>query len=348
MYETENSRLGYSHAPVPLAAGLVLRRRVSDRRVRALPRRSRAPRLHVRGADRVSPAVGIHRHALRALQLVPVRLERHPRLSRVAADAPPAALPRAQSGRQPRDLSFARARRAHGDHRLRDVQRLRWLARRVARGRGQCDAGRRSRAYRRRHREQLDAWGKSRAFHDQRTQTRRAAGRHSLRRRVAARRGARVLGRLSAGAGPWQPASRAPRRTPNAVTITGIEPDRKWRQRMRVLVVEDDALLGDAVQAGLIQAGFAVDWVRDGVAATHALQTDTYAAVVLDLGLPRLSGLDVLRRLRERDDPVPVLILTARDTVDDRVQGLDAGADDYLIKPFDMGELGARLRALIR
>lgn len=117
---------------------------------------------------------------------------------------------------------------------------------------------------------------------------------------------------------------------------------------MRVLVVEDDALLGDAVQAGLVQAGFAVDWVRDGVAATHALQTDTYAAVVLDLGLPRLSGLDVLRRLRERDDPVPVLILTARDTVDDRVQGLDAGADDYLIKQFDMGELGARLRALIR
>lgn len=117
---------------------------------------------------------------------------------------------------------------------------------------------------------------------------------------------------------------------------------------MRILVVEDDPLLGDALQAGLKQAGQAVDWVRDGVAALHALDTEPYAAVVLDLGLPRLSGLDVLRRLRGQANPIPVLILTARDTVEDRIQGLDTGADDYLIKPFDMGELNARLRALVR
>jgi two-component system OmpR family response regulator/two-component system response regulator QseB len=122
---------------------------------------------------------------------------------------------------------------------------------------------------------------------------------------------------------------------------------------MRVLVVEDDALLGDAIQAGLKQSGYAVDWMKDGVSAEQALATELYAAVVLDLGLPRLSGLEVLRRLRSRNDQinskrVPVLILTAMDTVDDRIKGLDAGADDYLVKPFDMGELAARLRALIR
>lgn len=117
---------------------------------------------------------------------------------------------------------------------------------------------------------------------------------------------------------------------------------------MRILVVEDDALLGDAIQAGLKQSGDAVDWVRDGIQADHALLTETYAAVVLDLGLPRLSGLEVLQRLRHRQSTLPVLILTARDTVEDRIQGLDTGADDYLVKPFDMGELSARLRALIR
>jgi len=117
---------------------------------------------------------------------------------------------------------------------------------------------------------------------------------------------------------------------------------------MRVLVVEDDALLGDAIQAGLKQAGYAVDWMKDGASADQALTTEPYAAVVLDLGLPRLSGLDVLRRLRSRNLPIPVLILTAMDTVEDRIKGLDAGADDYLVKPFDMGELAARLRALIR
>ena len=117
---------------------------------------------------------------------------------------------------------------------------------------------------------------------------------------------------------------------------------------MRVLVIEDDALLGDALQAGLRQSGYAVDWVKDGISADHALTTEPYAAVVLDLGLPRLSGLEVLRRLRSRKVAIPVLILTAMDTVDDRIKGLDAGADDYLAKPFDIGELAARLRALIR
>lgn len=122
---------------------------------------------------------------------------------------------------------------------------------------------------------------------------------------------------------------------------------------MRILVIEDDVLLGDAIQAGLKQSGYAVDWMKDGVSADHALSTEPYAAVVLDLGLPRMSGLEVLRRLRSRNAPennkqIPVLILTAMDTVDDRIKGLDAGADDYLVKPFDMGELAARLRALVR
>jgi two-component system OmpR family response regulator/two-component system response regulator QseB len=117
---------------------------------------------------------------------------------------------------------------------------------------------------------------------------------------------------------------------------------------MRILLVEDDALLGDAVQAGLKQAGHAVDWVYDGIAAETALAAEDYAAVVLDLGLPRKGGLDVLRGLRAKKRAMPVLILTARDTVDDRITGLDTGADDYLVKPFDLGELNARLRALLR
>lgn len=117
---------------------------------------------------------------------------------------------------------------------------------------------------------------------------------------------------------------------------------------MRILVIEDDALLGDAIQAGLRQAGYAVDWMKDGVSADQALATEAYAAAVLDLGLPRMSGLEVLRRLRNRQRTIPVLILTALDTVEDRIKGLDAGADDYLAKPFDMGELSARVRALIR
>ena len=117
---------------------------------------------------------------------------------------------------------------------------------------------------------------------------------------------------------------------------------------MRILVVEDDPLLGDGIQAGLAQAGFSVDWVKDGVAADVAVKTASYAAVVLDLGLPRLAGLELLRRMRAGGNRTPVLILTARDSVEDRIKGLDSGADDYVLKPFDLHELAARLRALIR
>lgn len=117
---------------------------------------------------------------------------------------------------------------------------------------------------------------------------------------------------------------------------------------MRVLLVEDDALLGDGVRAGLKQAGFAVDWTQDGQAAKLALETEEYALMVLDLGLPKLSGIDVLKWLRGANLALPVLVLTARDTVADRVIGLNAGADDYLIKPFDLDELIARLNALLR
>jgi len=117
---------------------------------------------------------------------------------------------------------------------------------------------------------------------------------------------------------------------------------------VRLLLVEDDLLLGDGIQAGLGQAGFAVDWVRDGVAGELALKTEPYAAVILDLGLPRLTGLELLGRLRAAGNQAPVLILTARDAIADRVKGLDSGADDYLVKPFDLHELAARLRALIR
>lgn len=117
---------------------------------------------------------------------------------------------------------------------------------------------------------------------------------------------------------------------------------------MRILVVEDDPLLGDALQSGLKQRGFDADWVRDGVAAELALATEAYSTIVLDLGLPRLDGLAVLERQRAKGSRVPVLVLTARDAVDDRVRGLDSGADDYVVKPVDLDELGARLRALVR
>jgi DNA-binding response OmpR family regulator len=117
---------------------------------------------------------------------------------------------------------------------------------------------------------------------------------------------------------------------------------------MRILIVEDDPLLGDGLRAGLKQAGFSADWVSDGIAAHHAIEMDPFAAIVLDLGLPKLAGLELLKRLRAVKNKVPVLILTARDSVADRINGLDAGADDYLVKPCDLGELAARLRALIR
>jgi two-component system response regulator QseB len=117
---------------------------------------------------------------------------------------------------------------------------------------------------------------------------------------------------------------------------------------MRLLLIEDDALLGDGVKVGLMQANYAVDWVTDGEAGEHALQVETYDALILDLSLPKKDGLKILQALRARGDKLPVLILTARDTVNDKVMGLDAGADDYLVKPFDLDELTARLRALLR
>ena len=117
---------------------------------------------------------------------------------------------------------------------------------------------------------------------------------------------------------------------------------------MRVLLVEDDSMIGESVKKGLRQDGFAVDWVEDGEAAEAALASHTYDLMVLDLGLPRKSGLDVLRSLRSGGHDLPVLIATARDEVPSRVEGLDAGADDYLIKPFDLDELAARIRAILR
>lgn len=117
---------------------------------------------------------------------------------------------------------------------------------------------------------------------------------------------------------------------------------------MRALLVEDDALLGDGIRAGLKLADFAVDWVRDGDTARRALLDQPYDICVLDLGLPKRDGLSLLKELRARGSKLPVLILTARDTSEDKVAGLDAGADDYLTKPFDLPELQARLRALVR
>jgi DNA-binding response OmpR family regulator len=117
---------------------------------------------------------------------------------------------------------------------------------------------------------------------------------------------------------------------------------------MRILLAEDDDLLGAGLRAGLTQQGFQVDWVRDGVAALRELRIGEYQAVVLDLGLPRMDGMDVLREARAQKLAVPVLVLTARDGLPQRVEGLDAGADDYLVKPVDLLELAARLRALVR
>ena len=117
---------------------------------------------------------------------------------------------------------------------------------------------------------------------------------------------------------------------------------------MRLLLVEDDTMIGQAVQALLRTDGYAVDWVQDGAQADTALLAHTYDLVLLDLGLPKVDGLQVLRQLRARKITTPVLITTARDAVRDRIAGLDAGADDYVIKPYDMDELLARIRALTR
>jgi two-component system response regulator QseB len=117
---------------------------------------------------------------------------------------------------------------------------------------------------------------------------------------------------------------------------------------VRLLLVEDDAMIGAAAQEGLRREGHAVDWVRDGAQASAALANGVYEAMLLDLGLPRRDGLTVLRELRAKRSDLPVIVITARDAVADRVAGLDAGADDYLVKPFDLDELGARLRAVAR
>lgn len=117
---------------------------------------------------------------------------------------------------------------------------------------------------------------------------------------------------------------------------------------MRVLVVEDDAMIGEAVCHALKDASYAVDWVCDGSAALTAVSTQSYAIVLLDLGLPKMDGIEVLRHMRGRENPVPVLVITARDGLEDRIKGLDAGADDYVLKPFEMGELLARMRAVVR
>lgn len=117
---------------------------------------------------------------------------------------------------------------------------------------------------------------------------------------------------------------------------------------MRILLAEDDAMLGDGLRAGLRQLGFQVDWVRDGIAAERELAGGDYTAAVLDLGLPLKDGIEVLRSLRARKNTTPILVLTARDAVPDRIVGLDCGADDYVVKPVDLHELGARLRSLVR
>ncbi|MGV8844252.1 MAG: response regulator transcription factor [Pseudomonas sp.] len=117
---------------------------------------------------------------------------------------------------------------------------------------------------------------------------------------------------------------------------------------MRILLVEDDKALGEGIRTALKPEGYTVDWVQDGSSALHALTQESFDLAVLDLGLPRMDGLQVLKRLRAAANPVPVLVLTARDSTADRIAGLDAGADDYLTKPFDVAELKARLRALLR
>lgn len=117
---------------------------------------------------------------------------------------------------------------------------------------------------------------------------------------------------------------------------------------MRLLLIEDDAMIGDSVRKALRQEGFTVDWLKDGKSAELALDEHVHDLMLLDLGLPKKDGIEVLQTLRRKGNPIPVLVLTARDAVPDRVAGLDAGADDYLVKPFDLDELSARIRALLR
>ena len=117
---------------------------------------------------------------------------------------------------------------------------------------------------------------------------------------------------------------------------------------MRILITEDDTALAEALQFSLAQSGYAVDWVANGMAADEALKDDVFGLLILDLGLPKLDGFEVLRRLRRRNPSLPVLILSGREKPEEKVQGLDLGADDYLVKPFSLNELQARVRALLR
>ena len=117
---------------------------------------------------------------------------------------------------------------------------------------------------------------------------------------------------------------------------------------MRVLLVEDDAMIGEAIQQSLHDAAYAADWVKNGQTALTTLSCQHYDLVLLDLGLPGKDGLEVLANIRAKDNPVPILIITARDGLDDRIRGLDGGADDYMLKPFEMAELLARMRAVLR
>ncbi|MBL8431700.1 MAG: response regulator transcription factor [Dechloromonas sp.] len=117
---------------------------------------------------------------------------------------------------------------------------------------------------------------------------------------------------------------------------------------MRILIVEDDPMIGASIRTGLRQDGYTADWARDGNSAELAVAANEYDAILLDLGLPGRSGLELLAQWRRKRNAVPILIITARDSVEDRIAGLDGGADDYLVKPFDLNELAARLRALLR
>ena len=117
---------------------------------------------------------------------------------------------------------------------------------------------------------------------------------------------------------------------------------------MRLLLVEDDELLGDAVKTGLTQFGYIVDWLKNGEIARQVIKTEAFDLIILDLSLPKISGMTLLQTIRQSNNKTPVIILTAQESIDDRIKGLDAGADDYITKPFDLNELGARVRALTR
>jgi two-component system OmpR family response regulator len=145
------------------------------------------------------------------------------------------------------------------------------------------------------------------------------------------------------------------RRRTNVGSSASIQARWQWLSRlflsercMRILLVEDDLMIGEAIEAALKEASYATDWVKNGLTALAALDTQTYDLVLLDLGLPGKDGLDVLDAIRAHNNPVPLLIITARDGLDDRLRGLDGGADDFLLKPFAMVELLARMRAVLR